>query len=350
MANKHEFDGMGFLFFAAFFVLLVAIWQTTLFSAYSLERIMYEEMTSQFAAQVVLAVPLKHTADQHDFVLGFVGDIMLDRGAKNAIQNYGAGVYSFPFVNARDELRRYDILFGNLEGPISDKGKDQGSIYSFRMHPDAIEGLRDAGFDVLSVANNHIGDWGISAIEDTLERLQSRSIIPVGAGPNAEEAYQSRVISKNGARVAYLAFSEFGTGFVKTNEDAPGIAMIGDGEKMVESINDAHNYANIVVVSFHFGDEYKSEPNEYQQRTAKRAIDAGADIVVGHHPHVIQPLERYKDGYIAYSLGNFVFDQNFSEKTMTGAALEVVVANKKIKSVRYRTVLLNDPFQPAFAD
>ena len=350
MANKHEFDGSGLLFFAAFSVLLVAIWQTTLFSAYSLEQLVYKETLSQLTAQVVLAVPRKHTADQRDIVLGFVGDIMLDRGVKNAIQNYGSGDYRFPFVKTRDELRAYDILFGNLEGPISDKGKDQGSSYSFRMHPDAVEGLRDAGFDVLSVANNHIGDWGRGAFDDTLEWLRGSNIVPVGAGLDTQEAYQSRVISKNGVRVAYLAFSEFGTGFSETDEGALGISVIGDGEKLIESISDAKNNADLVVVSFHFGDEYQSEPNEFQQRIAKRVIDAGADVVVGHHPHAIQPLERYNNGYIAYSLGNFVFDQSFSEETMTGAVLEITISNKKIKSARYRTVRLNDYFQPAFVD
>src|SRR3989338_3455513 len=112
MANKHTFDTKGLLFFAAFFVLLVAIWQTTLFSAHSLEQLVYEETLSQLTVQVVLAVPRKHTADQRNFVLGFVGDIMLDRGVKNAVQNYGFGDYRFPFAMARDELRAYDILFG----------------------------------------------------------------------------------------------------------------------------------------------------------------------------------------------------------------------------------------------
>ena len=349
MANKHEFDVRGFSFVVLFCILVIAIMQTTFLSTAFVERLAYENARFQRSAQVLLTMPPQKIVP-YNLTLGFVGDIMLDRGVKGAIQNYGSGDYRFPFLKARDELRQYDILFGNLEGPISDKGNNQGSIYSFRMRPDAIEGLRDAGFDVLSVANNHIGDWGISAIENTLERLQNRSIVPIGAGLNAKEAYQSRVISKNGVRVAYFAFSEFETGFVETSEDAPGIAIIGDGEKMIESINDAKNNADIVVVSFHFGDEYQSKPNEYQQRITKRVVDAGADVVVGHHPHVVQPLERYNNSYIAYSLGNFVFDQNFSEETMIGAALEVVVANKKIKSARYRTVRLNNHFQPVFVD
>lgn len=351
MLGKHEFDGRGFLFFVVFFVLIVAIWQTALFSVRSLEQLAYERIAPQSAAQVMLAIPPSHTkASRDNIILGFVGDIMLDRGVADAVKNYGAGDYRFPFTNTRDDLRKYDILFGNLEGPISDKGTNQWSLYSFRMNPEALHGILDAGFDVFSIANNHIGDWGAGAIADTMERLESNGIIPIGVDFNATSVYQPRVVSQNGVRVAYVAFSELETIMGDTKNDSPNIALIGNGEKMVKSINEAKSIADIVVVSFHFGDEYKSEPNEFQQRIAKRAIDAGADIVVGHHSHVVQPLEYYGNGYIAYSLGNFVFDQSFSEETMTGAVLEVLIEKKKIQSARYRTIKLNDHFQPAFVD
>ena len=265
-------------------------------------------------------------------VIGFVGDIMLDRGVKEATWNYGNKDFRFPFQNIAETLRGYDILFGNLEGPLSDKGNDAGSLYSFRMDPDAIQGLHFAGFDIVSLANNHIGDWGEEAILDTQARLAGAHIAYAGGG------YKPKVLTVGDSAISFLAFSESG--------------VYGIGERYVEdveqSIKKAKETSDVVIVSFHFGEEYQTEPNRYQQKISRRAIEAGADAIVGHHPHVVQPIEWYKNSFIAYSLGNFVFDQNFSEATMAGLLLEVVIEDKKITEVRPRDVVINKRFQPSF--
>ena len=277
--------------------------------------------------------------------LGFVGDIMLDRGMKNSVEKYGNGDYIFAFEKIKDYLNSFDILFGNLEGPISDKGTLSGSIYSFRMDPRSAKSLKEAGFDILSVANNHMGDWGKVAIKDTFQNLKDAGIVYSGGGKNKDEAYEPKIILVGDTRIAYLSFSEFGKGYLEATDSAAGIAIISD-EKLKLGIEKAESENDIVIASFHFGEEYKTEPNAYQKNIAHKAVDYGADLVVGHHPHVVEPIEKYKDKYIAYSLGNFVFDQHFSKETMEGLVLKATVENKKITEVSSDKTIINKYYQP----
>lgn len=284
---------------------------------------------------------LVYTEDS-EITLGFVGDIMLDRGVLYKLNKYGGGDFYFPFLRIYEELRKYDILFGNLEGPISDKGINQGSMYSFRMDPRAADALKFAGFDIVSVANNHANDWGHEAYLDTFARLDSAGINYVGGGVNFEEVWKIKIIEKNNLKVAFVAASQFG--------NPKNLMAVIDGEKIKEALKEAKENADIAVISLHFGDEYKEEPNDYQRKIAEMSVENGADLVIGHHPHVIENLEKYRNSYIAYSLGNFIFDQYFSLETMQGGVLDVKIKNKKIEGATLRTVKLNSMYQPAFVD
>lgn len=273
----------------------------------------------------------------------FVGDIMLDRGVASVVNKKG-GDFDTVFEYA-DFLSRADITFGNLEGPASDRGYDLQNLYSFRMNPTVVETLREAGFDILSLANNHVGDWGRPAFEDTLTRLTDNSIEYAGAGFNKEHATEARVIEHNGLRVGYLAFTDVGPQWLSTPDNSSLVLLASDPHRD-RIIADAAEEVDVLVVSYHFGNEYESTPSERQRQLAESAIDNGARIVVGHHPHVVQPVERYKDGLIAYSLGNFVFDQDFSNETMAGLVLEVVLEEKDIVRVTPREIILNKEYQP----
>jgi len=287
-------------------------------------------------------------ANKEEITLMLVGDIMLDRGVEYMIEKYDDGDFKFPFLKIADELKNADILFGNLEGPISDKGTKVGSIYSFRAEPEAIEGLNFAGFDVISLANNHAFDYGRLALEDTFSRLKTAGIDYVGAGLNESGAYSPIVKEINGTKIGFLAYTNLGPETWKATERNSGIAWVSeeDMEKIKENIKSAKERADILIVSLHSGEEYLSEPTQFQIEFSKAAIDAGADIVIGHHPHVIQKSEQYQSGYIFYSLGNFVFDQAFSEKTMQGQIVEVLIENGKIKEVIPKEVKINNYFQP----
>ena len=277
-----------------------------------------------------------------------VGDIMLDRGVEYMIKTEGKGDFRFPFLKIADELQKADILFGNLEGPISDKGTKVGSIYSFRNDPKSIEGLTFAGFDVISLANNHVFDYGREALEDTLLRLKTAGIDYLGAGFNEKEAYSPIIKELNDTKIAFLVYTNLGPETWKASENNSGIAWISENnlETIKRDIEKVKKESDILIVSLHSGEEYQKTPTQFQIEFSRAFIDAGADLVIGHHPHIIQPNEKYKDGWIFYSLGNFVFDQNFSEETMRGQILKILIENNKIKEVVPINIKINDFFQP----
>jgi len=274
----------------------------------------------------------------------FTGDIMMDRGIRKTVENH-RGDYLFPFAHIVGRLRDADLTFGNLEGPISDVGSRQGSIYSFRMDPAVTKALYDVGFDVVSLANNHMGDYGREAMEDTMRRLRRAGIAYTGAGWNSKEAREVTVIERAGTRFGFLGFSDVGPRWIEAGETLSGIA-IADKKAIEEAVRQARDKVDILIVSFHFGEEYETQSRRTQQELARGAIDAGASVVIGHHPHVAQEIEQYKGGVIAYSLGNFIFDQAFSPDTQKALMLEVTVKNKRIDDFEAIPIHFNTEFQP----
>lgn len=265
---------------------------------------------------------------------------MLDRSVLITIKNKED--YAYPFRNIEDRLNKADLLFGNLESVISDKGFDQGGKYSFRAPPQTIKGLTLAGFDILSMANNHPLDWGRNALADSKKRLEEENISPLGAGLSP---YKPTFIDKEGVTFGFLAYTDLGPSGWKPTSTSPGVAIY-EKEKMINGLKEAQEKADIVIVSLHFGPEYQTTPSSRQKDISQLAIEKGADLVVGHHPHVIQPVKEYKDGLIAYSLGNFIFDQDFSEETMEGLVLDVWIKQKEVSRYETETVPLNETFQP----
>jgi len=340
-----------------FLIFLIIVFGIILFINSFLIRPKVIEITP-LPAQVSESSPSQTQLPENEtMTIILVGDIMLDRGVEYMIEKEGRPTrggypdFKFPFLKIADDLKGAKLLFGNLEGPISDKGTKVGSIYSFRNDPKAIEGLSYAGFDVISLANNHAFDYGREALEDTFLRLKTAGIDYVGAGFNEGEAYggSTPVIKEiEGTKIGFLAYTNLGPETWKATERNSGIAWINenDFEKIKKDIENAKSQADILIVSLHSGEEYLSELTQFQIEFSKAAIDAGANIVIGHHPHVIQRNEKYKDGWIFYSLGNFVFDQAFSEKTMQGQIVEVLIENGKIKEVIPKEVKINNYFQP----
>lgn len=275
----------------------------------------------------------------------FVGDIMLSRAIGNIMTKRKDWCY--PFLNVAETLKDADITFGNLEGPISSKGVNIGSIYSFRASPQAVNGLRCAGIDVVSIANNHMWDYGRDAFNETLKILKENNIEYAGGGATYEEAHAARIIETQGTRVAFLGYTNLLPASLGKVTSRPAVAFPYE-EDVVRDIQNAVKISDIVVVSVHWGDEYHTKHNAFQEKLGRLIIDSGADLVIGHHPHVVQEVEKYKTGYIAYSLGNFVFDQNFSVDTHWGLTLKVFVENKKIINIEERKVTFNSSYQPTF--
>jgi poly-gamma-glutamate synthesis protein (capsule biosynthesis protein) len=275
----------------------------------------------------------------------FIGDMMFSRGVENVVLKRAEGDFSYMLKNS-DFIKNADIAFGNLEGPVSDKGEDLKNLYSFRFKPEVAGVLAESGFDVLSIANNHIGDWGREAFEDTLKNLNDHNILAVGGGTTKEGAASVKIIEKDGIKFGFLAFSDVGPNWMEAGDTESGILLAND-KRFSSIVREASNKSDVLIVSFHFGEEYQSTYNRRQKLLAQRAIDSGAKIVIGHHPHVVQDVTTYRNGVIAYSLGNFIFDQNFSEETMRGLALEIVFDKDKVVSVKERSIKINSIFIPS---
>ena len=276
---------------------------------------------------------------------GFVGDIMLDRDVRYSVNNNFKGDYSNLFTNA-DFLKQPDVTFANLEGPVSEKGADKHNLYSFRMDPQVIPVLKQAGIDVVSFSNNHVADWGRPAFEDTLTRLSNAGILACGAGMNKAEASQPAVITQNGYKVGFICFTDVGPNDFAATETKSGILLANDKD-FDSIIKNAKSQVDDLIVSFHSGVEYELKHNSRQSEIFKKAVDDGADIVVGAHPHVAEDIETYKDKTMMYSLGNFIFDQPFSKDTMQGLFVTANLVNKVFKDITPHTVVLDSHYVPS---
>lgn len=330
-------------------ILLIVLLGAVGFTALSLFLLPKEFFIAGQKGEIGLFLqPKKTEPEPRPITLYLVGDIVLNRGVEYMVNKQAGGDFRFPFAKIADELQKADILFGNLEGPISAQGIKVGSIYSFRFKPEAVEGLKYAGFDVLSLANNHMLDYQRVALEDTMAILKQNGLDYVGAGFDRTEAFSAVVKQLGDTKIAFLAYTNLGPAVWRAGASYGGMAWIdeNDIELIKTDIKNIKQIVDVLVVSLHSGTEYLSEPGSFQVSFAKACIEAGADLVVGHHPHTIQPVEQYQDGWVAYSLANFVLDQAFSEETMKGLLLKVSIKNGKIQQVIPQTVKLNEYFQP----
>lgn len=207
-----------------------------------------------------------------------------------------------------------NIAVANLEGALTDRGDPWPKGYNFRTPPRFASGLRDAGFDVVSLANNHTMDYGEPGLFDTIYSLAGSSVQYAGAGANAVTARAPAIIEANGLSVAFVACADTpteGGGFRirdwAATDSASGL-FICDDEPLAAAVSSAREQADFVIVVAHAGDEYRTMPSATQRRIADTALAAGADAFIGHHAHVVQPVELRGAKLVAWGLGNFIFD------------------------------------------
>lgn len=272
-----------------------------------------------------------------------VGDIMLSRYVAQKTKEHEDPGYSFADVG--QFLRNGDITFGNLENPITPGRDIKVPEMILRADPYMASALKDAGFDILSLANNHLMDFGVQGALDTMQYLDDAGIEHIGAG-KCEEAYEPRYIETNGLRLAFLAFTDHDIAQVSYNIDDSTSTTALDAGKMNTAIVKATKNADFTVVYLHVGTEYASEPDENQIHYSRIAIDAGADLVLGSHPHVVQNIEIYKGKYILHSLGNFIFDQLWSQETREGVITKIHINKKGIENIEFLPIYINDDAQP----
>ncbi len=257
------------------------------------------------------------------------GDVMLGRSInyRSAKQNN----FVWPFEKTADVLKNADITFINLESPFVDNCPLTNSGMVFCSDQRNIQGLTFAGIDIVNLANNHIGNFGQEGIKQTRQLLEGNNMSLIGTTDGAVFK------TVNDIRFAFLGYNDFAS--------PAGIAQ-AKNEKIVKDIIDAKAKSDIVAISFHWGEEYTDKPTKRQQELAYLAIDNGADLIIGHHPHWVQPTENYKDKLIVYSLGNFIFDQGWSQKTKEGIVGRFKFSGTKLTSYELLPVLINDFGQP----
>ena len=240
-----------------------------------------------------------------------VGDVNLG-GDMSPIMS--ANGFGYVWSGVSDRLRAATLTFANLECTMSYRGEQvQGKTFTFRGDPAALPAMRDAGVDVVSQANNHARDFGATALMDCLGYMDADGIAHCGAGGDYASAHVPAYLDAKGLRVAFLAYDDIGFGGWYADTNYPGVCDATDTAKMVADIAGARANADFVVVSFHWGTERKYTPDAVQTALAHMAVDQGADVVLGTHPHVDQGFEFYKGKVIANSLGNFVFSPGSAE-------------------------------------
>jgi len=268
-------------------------------------------------------------ADKVEISLTLVGDIMLGRTINFKSHANKNGFW--PFENINYLTQRSDISFGNLEGPIFSQCPLTNSGMKLCGLPLMAEGLSKAGFDIVSLANNHLEDFGQKGLTETEQILNHKDILSVGI--------------KN---PVYKTIKDIKLGFLAYNFVGPhkNILPQPNQTEIIQKLKESDSSVDWLVVSLHWGQEYTAQPGQEQVDLAHQLIDNGADLIVGHHPHWIQPVETYQDKLIFYSLGNFVFDQMWSEKTRQGLLVNLNLSKNRVLDYEIIPVWIENYGQP----
>jgi Bacterial capsule synthesis protein PGA_cap len=270
--------------------------------------------------------------------LAAVGDVNLG-DAPGAVM--AARGLRHPWTGVAGALRRPDIAFGNLECAVSRRGRPVPKAFTFRGRPAALRAMaRFAGFDVLNLANNHVGDYGTAALLDTVKNVRRFGMTAVGAGRNVASAGRPRVVERLGLRVAFVGFSDILPASFFATASRPG-TRAASMPAIRAGVRAARRRADVVIATFHWGVERAGSENGRQRAFASAALRAGAAAVIGAHPHVLQPIRRRGRKLVSYSLGNFVFGASSPATTRTGI-LRLRLSARGVEGSRLRPAVIED--------
>ena len=275
---------------------------------------------------------LGESIPKHEVTLVFIGDVMMDSFIADYIRDYGV---DYPWTDVAEILQQGDLAIANLETSVSTRGATKKPAgFGFRSAPSTLQGLQNSGIDLVTLANNHVKDFGDEAFYDTLEHLTNYQIGYIGAGKTLNEAEELKTFEVNGLKLGFLAYTAIipWQGWQAT-ADSPGVAplVIDQYDELLANIKQAKESTDILTVILHWGTEYQDTPNQWQIDLAHQIIDNGADIIVGHHPHILQGIEFYQGKPIFYSIGNFVFLKKDDNAGKTGI-FELVIDKNGFKS------------------
>jgi len=296
-----------------------------------------------------LVPPADRESNAQPIYFKAVGDIMLGRGVEYHLNNQGRD-YTFPFREVVDVLKSGDIVFGNLEVPMTDSehGLDPSGKYVIKSSKKAVESIKYAGFNVLNLANNHIMDYYEKGLLDTIDALEEYEIMYFGAGKNISEARKPAILTVKGIKIAFLGYTDMAEYVYKgdpmisfvAGEDKSGVAP-RKYDLIKEDMEKIRDTVDLLVISLHWGVENSFEVTGEQREFAYKLIDDGADVILGHHPHRFQGVEIYKNKPIIYSLGNFIFDQN-DKLNQESFIVDMVFTGNKLSSLELLPIRVID--------
>lgn len=259
----------------------------------------------------------------------FFGDLMLDRYVRELISRHGLA-HLFSLLEEESFTKDYDYVFANLEGAVTNDGLHYPPelLYDFAFEPKTIAKLKDYNFNIFNLANNHLADQGRRGINETYQNLSDLGFYYFGC--------RDGDISDNLEFIEFkrhedIVLDESNCSLIITEKKSRKIGWLGfsivyqtiEHSLILDIIERAKNEVDFLIISPHWGQEYQLKANSSQRDLARKMIDSGADLIIGHHPHVIQDYENYNGSYIFYSLGNFIFDQYFSPETQEGLAVSI---------------------------
>lgn len=320
-------------------ILLLLLLTIGLFVSVTYTVLIAHEKTSpaQYGALIKNDAPVKSTETDNSlprrYSLIAVGDVLLGRSINARMVREED--FTWPFAHVADVLRSADITLINLEGTLTDPC--QSTVEGMRFCGDlqGTTGLVHAGIDVANIANNHITDYGTDGINQTITALRQVGIMPIGT--NSIEIHRLEDFD-----IAFLGYTQIGI-------PHPMIGW-GNPDRIMADIRQAKTIADAVIVTIHWGTEYQSVPSDQQRGLAHAAIDEGATLVIGHHPHWVQPVEYYNDGIIVYSLGNFVMDQMWSMRTRQGIIAKFTISHDGPPVVSFTPVRIDNYGQPVIVE
>lgn len=267
-------------------------------------------------------------------VIRAVGDVAIAGTMRDEMLANGLD----PFADVADTIRSADVALANLEAVLTERRPPPGTDPSptgplLRSPARTASLMREAGFDVISLANNHVFDFGAGGLEDTITHVRRAGLSPLGAGQTADDARREVTFDVRGARVAFLGFTEM------TNEHLSTTGFVGRLENSVERVRETRPRVDVLIVSLHWGVQFTSRPRPWQRRLAHALLDAGADAIIGHHPHVLQTVEVHDGKPIVYSLGNFVFGPQPAPRDASAIA-ELEFTHARASAIRMIPVML----------
>lgn len=291
------------------------------------------DTAANLIAEYSINTPKKPSVfEREEIRLVFTGDAMLALSMGKRIKNGGD-----LFRNMEETFSQADYVVLNLETNMSTPGVGQPApqkVWTFNAPIEAASLMKNAGVDIVNLANNHTCDYGRAALMNQMKNLNSANLIHFGAGKNIGKAFEPTIVESKGVKIAFLGFNAVETYYSQASKNSPGTAHF-DKKRIKKSVSEARKKADVVLVSAHAGTEQQTIHNSYQQRYYRLFIDSGADAVIGHHPHVRQDYEKYKGKMIYYSLGNFIFETGDRANYKKAYLAELVIdtRTKKLKNI-----------------